>query len=251
MSLWEVSVRAQYDYPFIELSRRLPETPISMWCIWNRELLQVPRTDPETTAAVERAVRRAGSVVDEWVDAQQGRIFLLKCTCGTHDSIWNILDEAECIDAPPVVFRDGWGYFRALSLDDERTRRFFQALRSRGPTELIRKRELPLNALPNMVWVGALFGDLTERQSSALLAAHRQGYYTSPRQVTTQDIAAHLGLSRTTYEEHLRKAENRVIAAVVPYLQLFATADHPAEKMPLPATLVAPGTPMPRRRTAG
>ncbi len=215
-----------------------------MWCIWNRELLQVPRTDAETTREVERAVRKAGAVVDEWVDAHQSRIFLIRCTCDRYDSIWNILEQNECIDAPPVVFREGWGYFRVLSLDEQRTRGFFRALRSRGPTELIRKRELPLAALPNMVWVGSLFGDMTERQSNALLAAHRLGYYTSPRQVTTEHIAADVGLSRTTFEEHLRKAENRVIAAIVPYLHLFSTADHPAARLPLKETLVAPGTPV-------
>jgi predicted DNA binding protein len=242
MTLWEVSVRAQYDYPFIALSRELPDTPISMWCIWDRELLQVPRIDPETTKEVERAIRKSGSIVDEWVDSRQGgRIFLLKCTCERHDSIWNIASANEVIDTPPVVFRDGWGYFRVLSLDEKRTRGFVQALRSRGPTELIRKRELPLSALPHMVWIGALFGDLTERQTSALLAAQRRGYYTSPRQVTTEEIAGSIGLSRTTYEEHLRKAENRIIAAIVPYLQLFATANHPASSMPLKQTLVEPG----------
>ena len=150
VSLWEISFRSSYDYPFIELSRELPGTPLSMWCIWNRELLQVPTREPTVLKTVDRAIRKAGHVVDEWVDAREGRIFLMQCTCDRYrTSMWNIAERHECLDAPPTVFRDGWGYFRVLSFDDARTRTFFQDVRKLGPSELIRKRELPLNVLPS------------------------------------------------------------------------------------------------------
>ncbi len=233
MSLWEISFRAAYDYPFIELSRELPGIPLSMWCIWDRELLQVPTREPAVLKTVDRAIRKAGHVVDEWVDAREGRIFLLRCTCDRfRTSMWNLVERHECLDAPPSVFRDGWGYFRVLSFDDARTRNLFQDVRKLGPSELIRKRELPLNVLPSSVWAHSLFGDLTAKQIDAVLQAHRYGYYSSPRQVTTDDVARGLGLSRSTYEEHLRKAENRLMAALVPYLQLFASADRPSEARP-------------------
>jgi predicted DNA binding protein len=240
MTLWEISLRSQFDYPFLELSRELPGTPISMWCVWNRELVQVPTREERTIRAVERGIRKLGTVVEEWVDAGQGRIFLLKCTCSRYKSIWNIADAHELLETPPSVFRDGWGYFRLLSLDDGRTRALFRDLRSRGPTELLQKRELPLNVLPTSVWVHALFGGLTPKQIDAILQAHRHGYYSSPRQVKTESVARGLGLSRSTYEEHLRKGENRIMGALVPYLELFQAADRPPEQNPLPGTALEP-----------
>jgi hypothetical protein len=42
LNLWEVSFRAQFEYPFIEVSQRNPDTALSLWCIWERELLRVP-----------------------------------------------------------------------------------------------------------------------------------------------------------------------------------------------------------------
>ena len=45
MSLWEISFRTQYDYPFMKISAAHPGLPISMWCIWNREMIQVPTLD--------------------------------------------------------------------------------------------------------------------------------------------------------------------------------------------------------------
>lgn len=236
MPLWEISFRSRFDYPFIDLSRQFPDTPISMWCLWDKELLQVPTRDRATLEGIEKGIRRAGHVVEEWVDAGQGRIFLLNCTCGKYASIWNVVERHECMEAPPAVYREGWGYFRILSLDDGRTRALFQDMHRRGPTELIRKRELPLNSLPTNIWVHGLFSDLTSKQREAMLQAHRYGYYASPRQIKTENIAKGLGLSRSTYEEHLRKAENRILTALVPYLEIYSTATLPSRQLPLSRT---------------
>jgi predicted DNA binding protein len=229
MPLWEVTFRNQYEYPFLALSREISGTPLSMWCIWNRELLQVPTRDPRVLQEVEGALRKAGRVVDEHTDAQMGRLFLLRCTCDRYESIWNVAERHQIMESPPTVFRDGWGYYRVLSFDDARTRAFFQEMRKLGPLELLKKRELPLSALPSSVWSHSLFSDMTGKQIEAVLQAHRFGYYNSPRQVTTDDVAQGMGVSRSTYEEHLRKAENRIISSLVPYLQIYASAERPPE----------------------
>src|SRR5579859_1596882 len=106
MGLWEVSLRTSYDYPFMEMSRDLPGTPISMWCVWNRELLQVPSRDPRLLEQVERSIRRAGRVIEEWTDGNASRLFLLECSCGRHDnSPWNVIEAHQCWDAPPVIYQ--------------------------------------------------------------------------------------------------------------------------------------------------
>ena len=247
MGLLEVSLRASWEYPFIELSRELPLTPIALWCVWNRELLQVPSRDPAVIQRTERAIRKTGHLVDEWVDAKSARVFLLKCTCDRYDSPWNLISSNECWDAPPILYQDGWANMRVMTFNPENPRRLVAEFRKRGPTELVSKRTLDLSILPTSVYANALFGELTRKQSEALLTAFRFGYYTSPRPITTEEIASSVGVSRTTYEEHLRKAENRVISALIPYLQLFATADHPPEVLPL--TGVAPENPDPPARS--
>ena len=233
MSLWEVSFKTQYEYPFIRMSARHPDLPLQMWCIWNRELLSVPTQDETVLRDYEAEVKKAGRIVDRWVEGPDARIFMLQsCTCGTTDSPWNVWEAHRFVDAPPSVYRDGWGYFRVLTFEEEATRGLFRDFGKRGPVELIRKRELSLSVLPTSVWVNSLFGELTGKQTDAILKAHRHGYYNSPRQVTTESIANALGVARSTYEEHLRKAENRIMASLVPYLQLYASGDKPAEKLP-------------------
>lgn len=240
MPIWEISLRAQFNYPFIALSREFPETEITMWCVWNREMIRVPTHDPSILPGVARAIRKTGRVVDHWSDGDGARVFLLRCSCSKYDSPWNIISGADCFDAPPVVYRGGWGYCRVLSMDADHTRELFAAFHQRGPAELLRKRELPLSTLPTNVWTHGLFGDLTDKQVEAVLAAFRHGYYTSPRRVTTADVAREVDVTRSTYEEHLRKAENRLIAALIPYLELYATSRKPADRLPLQTTLSEP-----------
>jgi hypothetical protein len=232
MPLWEVSLRIREDYPFNQISAKYPDTPISMWCIWNRELVQVPTRDETILKGVEAMVRKSGYCVDRWQDSSGSRVYMLKCTCDRHDSIWNVLGKYSVADAPPTVFRDGWAHWRFLSFDDEDTRAIFKDLNRRGPTELLRKREISLSSLPSSVWVTSLFSDLTQKQADAVLKAHRHGYYSSPRQITTEAVAKGVGVSRSTFEEHLRKAENQIMHSLIPYLQLFVASGVTPEMIP-------------------
>ena len=56
--------------------------------------------------------------------------------------------------------------------------------------------------------------DLSPRQREALLTAVETGYYRIPRDATTDDVAARLGVERRTAEEHLRRAENKLLSAL-------------------------------------
>lgn len=57
---------------------------------------------------------------------------------------------------------------------------------------------------------------LTTRQREAFVLARDRGYYDYPRGTTTRELAAELGISKTTYLEHLRKAEAKLLRSVTP-----------------------------------
>lgn len=58
-------------------------------------------------------------------------------------------------------------------------------------------------------------GVLTSKQRETLVAAYRAGYYDVPRRVDSSRVAASLGRGKATTVEHLRKAEKRLLDAIL------------------------------------
>jgi predicted DNA binding protein len=63
----------------------------------------------------------------------------------------------------------------------------------------------------------ALGGHLSSRQREAFLLARSRGYYEYPRATTARDLASELGISKTTFLEHLRKAEAKLLNGIDPF----------------------------------
>ncbi len=58
-------------------------------------------------------------------------------------------------------------------------------------------------------------GRLTDRQREALSTAHELGYYETPRQVSFEEVATELDCASSTANELLRRAESKIIDAVL------------------------------------
>jgi predicted DNA binding protein len=52
---------------------------------------------------------------------------------------------------------------------------------------------------------------LSPRQQEALALARERGYYEWPREVTAGELATELGVAKTTFLEHLRRAESKLL----------------------------------------
>jgi hypothetical protein len=57
--------------------------------------------------------------------------------------------------------------------------------------------------------------DLTGRQRQALITAISLGYYDVPRIVSSEEVSRHLNMDKSTFVEHLRKAERKIVAQVI------------------------------------
>lgn len=57
---------------------------------------------------------------------------------------------------------------------------------------------------------------LSRRQREAFRLARTRGYYDYPRRVDARELAAELDISKTTFLEHLRKAESKLLSAIDP-----------------------------------
>jgi hypothetical protein len=61
----------------------------------------------------------------------------------------------------------------------------------------------------------SLLASLTGRQRQVLITAYSLGYYDVPRKVSSEEVSRHLNMDKSTFIEHLRKAERKIVAQVI------------------------------------
>jgi predicted DNA binding protein len=219
MAVWEANIRCEYDYPLTSLSSEIPSIPLYCGCLGKRTWLQIPTSSPAIVHKAVREVTRAGGKIIESSGRDGSHIIVFSEAANFRGGIRQIFDSSQCLLTVPWKYLDGSGYFRVQCLEESRIDWLVRELEGVGESRLDAKRKLPLEVLPSTNWVQTAFANLTAKQAAALVEAYRAGYYREIRRVTRGQIAKSLGIGRTTFEEHLRKAERRVMTALVPILE--------------------------------
>ena len=136
----------------------------------------------------------------------------------------------------PNVIENGWVYHRLIVFKHKDLEELLRRFDNWGWVSKI-LRKVPFDGfIASSLTISAdtLFSGLTERQLDAVLTAHQHGYYNLPRDADVQVIAAKKKVPRTTFQEHLKKAENKLVASLVPHMKLFSHAS-PARRRSLRA----------------
>ena len=117
----------------------------------------------------------------------------------------------------PSLFAEGREIHRVVAPSRGRLKQLLERLTDFGPggAALEGISDVGPENLQVSVNLAELAGTLTRKQLEVLTTAVKAGYYRSPRRTSTERIAQGFGLSRTTLEEHLRKAEAKVLDTVM------------------------------------
>ncbi|HEX2021858.1 MAG TPA: helix-turn-helix domain-containing protein [Candidatus Thermoplasmatota archaeon] len=242
MAAEELQFRVAFDGTLTEFSRRNPHAVVSLWCDWRREVVEIVGAASDEVERLRARLAEGSSFVEVYPLGPATHVLVMDCVDLPHDFVYRAVDAAHCVHVPPTRFEAGFEHYTVMSFSESRSRHLFKAMRAEGrEIELLHKRALDVQPLLNTrsVPLLALLSQLTDRQVDALLLAARHGMYDSPRRTTAAAIADSVGLSRSTFEEHLRKAENRLLLSLVPHLELSAKARKAAAA---PATPAAPPT---------
>ena len=193
------------------------------WCNREYDVIELITDEPDEYSAVIDEISKIKGMVEKSSDLHNAHFFVKKCFCKTEDSVTRILDEFDLLQISPIIYRHGWEYYRVIAFRHEDLKALMQRFEDRGiKYEILRKADFDGFIAGSLTLTAdALFSDLTEKQMDALLTAYSNGYYSLPRKANVQDIAHKKRVSRTTYQEHLKKAENKLVASLVPYAQLF------------------------------
>jgi len=197
-----------------------------VWCNREHEVIEMIVEKQEEYSAIMKEMSKIGGLVEESSDHHKVHLITRKCFCTMENSVGKNIDSFNLLHVLPVIYEQGWEYYRIIAFRHQDLKGLLQRLEGRGfVVEVLRK--VPFDgfiASSLTLTADALFSDLTEKQIDALLGAFSHGYYKLPRKADVKTIASKKRVPRTTFEEHLRKAENKLIAGVVPYLQLFRHA---------------------------
>jgi predicted DNA binding protein len=226
LPLFEVVLKVTHDCPFANLSRKHPSMKMFTWCNREHEVHEIIAAGQEENKLVMHELSETAKVLEIFSNQCNAHVVTTPCYCNTDNSVTRNIDSFNLLHVPPVVYEKGWEYYRLIVFRHEDLRRLMQRLEEKGFTfEVVRK--VPFNgfiASSLTLTADALFAGLTDKQMEALLTAYNSGYYRLPRRADVQTIAYRRHLSRTTFQEHLKKAENKLVASLVPYIQLFRKA---------------------------
>lgn len=209
--------------PLIDVSALHPEKTFIMWYLWNRQLIKFGFDDQREVQSIVDAMRKNQYRITKVERSNHLALVLAGCRFDGDVDIWEITSSANCLELPPAVFSHGRGIFRIAGFDEQSVIGFVDSVNKKTSARVIHKKKLPLNVIRSSLWTSSIFSSFSPRQAESLVMAQLMGYYETPRKVTTGQVARHMKVGRSTFEDHLRKAENVVINSFVPYLKLFSS----------------------------
>jgi len=228
--MFEVAFKVQHDCPYTRFSMKHPEVRMIEWCNNQIHVTEVDCPDIETYTRIEPDLKRlmlwkGGKILRK--NFLEGNLQLIVKTCRCSKISPNISDVVEknsCLIMPPEMYYDGWEEYRVIGFRENDYKRMFEELNRLGPVQILRKKVIPDKSIRDafVISVSSVFSELTDKQVNSLLAALEYGYYQIPKKVTTEEIATKQKVPRTTFEEHLRKAESKTLGAMAPYIRMYA-----------------------------
>jgi predicted DNA binding protein len=230
--MFEVSFRVQHDCPYTRFSVKHPGVKLVEWCNNRIHVMEVDCPDIETFTNVEQDLRelllwKGGRILKKNFLDRNLQLIIKTCRCSKiSPNISDLIEKNSCLSIPPEVFFGGWEEYRVIGFRESDYRRMFQDLSELGPVEILRKKLLAEKSLRDafVISMSSVFSELTERQVNSLLTALEYGYYQIPKKMRAEEIALKNHVPRTTFEEHLRKAESKVLQAIAPYVRMYASS---------------------------
>lgn len=179
---------------------------------WNADVVVMQASRPEQVATFLDAVRRTQEHPPDIV-LQAPLTVLLRLRTPEH-GVFAAIMRAGLSVLWPAIWHDGLEKYRVLARDRGELDRAVRELAKAGPVTVEEVSEVEPGTIAVSAPLSDLVAGLTKKQLQAFRIAVEHGYYETPRVQSTTELAPRMGITRTTFEEHLRKAERRVFPRV-------------------------------------
>ena len=110
---------------------------------------------------------------------------------------------------PVYVNKEGYEFWEVASYDKAVLDKFLEGMQGQGyeHLEILSYKDVKLNN----IYFPAIAPNLSEKQKKAFSLAVDEGYYDIPKRTELKKLASIMGLSLATYQEHLKRAEVKII----------------------------------------
>jgi len=229
-SMFEVTFRAKHECPYVRFSQKHPDVRVVQWCNRRIDVLEIECRDIETFNRISPDLQnlllwKGGRVLRKSFGEKNVQIITKTCRdFRISPTISGVVERNSCLEIQPIVYGGGWETHKIIGFRERDYKKLFTDLESLGAVEVLGKRVYPEKSMIDTfaVSLSSVFRELTTKQTSAIAAALELGYYQVPKRVSTEKLAEKNGVPRTTYEEHLSKAESKVLRALAPFIILYA-----------------------------
>jgi predicted DNA binding protein len=222
MGMYQASFRLRHECPYRELSERYPDITIREWYLSDCQVLEISTAEAPTEALLED-VEHLGTTLHQSEDESGLHVVMQSCLCALEGSIIERFEEYNCLYQPPTVHRHGWEHYGVIAFDEDDIRALYVDLDADRDIEVLSKTGLEQTRIPHglVAPIDQLFDGPTDRQPAAIRLALDNGYYEQPRKASVSELAEQTAVARSTFEEHLRKAENKLVVNVGQFVRLM------------------------------
>jgi len=218
----DTRVRIKHPCPFCDFSAAFPDAKMVLWCNGSNEILQISVPDSMPLPKILKAAQKSLCAREIVQDGRSALTVMRACVCRQYRSVSTIADESDVWLIPPVIFGNGWETHRILSKGRTSLQHFITEVKRTGKVEIVSNQPREhLDVIHDLSVIPVhFFEGLTERQIRALVLAFENGLLDIPAKAKMDRIAGREGVSRSTFGEHLRKAQLQLLRNSYPFLKL-------------------------------
>ena len=230
MAVVDARVRVHHPCPYCDLSVKFPRTLFLLWCDNRRDTFLVSSPEASEAARAVAAMRRTLHARLLLSDGPNALLEVPDFEWSSPPSVTGLARRGRVWVLPPVVYAEGRETYRFVASDRGRLNRLIRRIRALGEVEIL--------SLTDRSGLGTVrdyptatvhfFEGLSARQTRSLVAAHDAGLLEIPARASWAEVAHREGLSRSTFGEHLRKGQLRLLRNS--YALLRARADAAAAR---------------------
>jgi predicted DNA binding protein len=226
--MMQIAFRLKTSCQLAKLTAEHPSLTILDWCNFNFEFYELRSTKVGELESVIPTFLKLRQKIGFSLQRQDilennTAVFVMKCKHNSRGSLQETMYKFSSLVLYPFLLREGWVWISTICFDEKSVPEMLTNLSEFGELKMTSKVKMNPESLEDLLIIPAsnIVSNLTTRQAEALLVAVDQGYYQVPRKVRFEDLSKIVNVPRTTYEEHVRKAESKVIKATAPYLSVY------------------------------